>query len=79
MTQEKKKQDDAPQLPLAELMKIRRDKVTELADKNILVLPLSGGGLDLKTTDVNRLLEMYGLQRAAEANPGNPPPEDPQQ
>jgi len=40
-------------------------KVAEaLKGKNILLLPLTGGGMDLKTTDINRLLETYGLQKA---------------
>ena len=34
-----------------------------LQGKPILLLPISGGSLDVKTTDINRLLEMYGLQR----------------
>jgi len=33
-----------------------------LAGKPILVLPLAGSGLDLKTTNVNRLLEAYGVR-----------------
>lgn len=38
-------------------------KVAEaLAGKPILVLPLSGSGMDLKTTDVNKLLETYGIR-----------------
>jgi regulator of protease activity HflC (stomatin/prohibitin superfamily) len=39
-------------LQLAEAMK----------GKRIMLLPISGGGLDLRTTDVNRLLEVYGLR-----------------
>ena len=42
-----------------------------LAGKKILLLPLSGSGLDLKTTDVNRLLETYGL-RAMSQDGGRP-------
>jgi regulator of protease activity HflC (stomatin/prohibitin superfamily) len=39
-------------------------KVAEaLQGKPILLLPVSGGSLDVKTTDVNRLLELYGIQR----------------
>ncbi|MFC1850121.1 SPFH domain-containing protein [candidate division CSSED10-310 bacterium] len=50
-------------------------KVAEaLKDKNILLLPLAGGGLDLKTTDVNRLLEVYGLQKAKETKAATPLP-----
>ena len=38
-----------------------------LTGKPIYLLPFSdgGGGIDLKTTDVNGLLEMYGVQKAA--------------
>jgi regulator of protease activity HflC (stomatin/prohibitin superfamily) len=42
-----------------------------LQGKRILLLPLSGSGLDLKTTDMNRLLELYGARKLAE-----PPPEE---
>ncbi|MFN8643838.1 MAG: hypothetical protein U0802_20075 [Candidatus Binatia bacterium] len=36
-------------------------KVAEaLAGKRILLLPLAGGGLDLKTTNINQLLEQFG-------------------
>jgi regulator of protease activity HflC (stomatin/prohibitin superfamily) len=38
-------------------------KIAEaLEGKKILLLPLSGAGMDLNTTDVNRLLETYGLR-----------------
>src|SRR5258705_6996487 len=37
-----------------------------LAGKRILLLPVgSGGGFDIKTTNVNRLLEAYGAQKLA--------------
>jgi len=36
-------------------------KIAEaLEGKKILLLPVSGGGIDLKTTNINRLLETYG-------------------
>jgi hypothetical protein len=39
-------------------------KIAEaLQGKPILLLPISGGSLDVKTTDINRLLEIYGLQK----------------
>ena len=39
-------------------------KIAEaLTGKRILLLPVSGGGLDIKTTNVNRLLEAYGAQK----------------
>src|SRR5262249_14216820 len=38
-----------------------------LAGKRIVLLPTSGvGGLDLKTTNVNKLLESYGAQKLAD-------------
>jgi regulator of protease activity HflC (stomatin/prohibitin superfamily) len=33
-----------------------------LEGKKIILLPLAGGGMDIKTTDINRLLETYGLR-----------------
>ncbi len=33
-----------------------------LEGKKIIILPLAGGGMDIKTTDINRLLETYGLK-----------------
>lgn len=39
-------------------------KIAEaLQGKPILLLPISSGSLDVKSTDINRLLETYGLQR----------------
>jgi hypothetical protein len=37
-----------------------------LQGKRIMLLPVSGNGMDLKTTNVNRLLETFGVQRMAE-------------
>lgn len=39
-----------------------------LQNKPILVLPVSAGGLDLRTTDINRLLELYGLKGISKEN-----------
>ena len=33
-----------------------------LEGKKIVLLPLAGGGMDIKTTNMNRILETYGLQ-----------------
>ncbi len=33
-----------------------------LEGKKIVLLPLAGGGMDIKTTNINRILETYGLQ-----------------
>jgi regulator of protease activity HflC (stomatin/prohibitin superfamily) len=37
-----------------------------LEGKRIILLPVSGNGMDLKTTNVNRLLETFGAQKMAE-------------
>jgi regulator of protease activity HflC (stomatin/prohibitin superfamily) len=39
-----------------------------LKGKRILLIPISGGGMDIKTTDINRLLEFYGAQRLTESS-----------
>lgn len=33
-----------------------------LQDKKILLLPVSKGGMNLKTTDVNRLIKIMGIK-----------------
>jgi regulator of protease activity HflC (stomatin/prohibitin superfamily) len=46
-------------------------KIAEaLEGKKLLLLPLSGSGMDIKTTNINRLLETYGLQSLAQAKDG---------
>jgi hypothetical protein len=40
-----------------------------LAGKRIVLMPIAGGGIDLKTTDVNRLLELYGARAIAQKTP----------
>jgi len=48
-------------------------KIAEaLEGKKIILLPQSGSGLDLKTTDINRLLETYGLRALATDSHPNP-------
>jgi len=37
-----------------------------LQGKRIVLLPTGGGGLDVRSTDVNALLELYGIQRLIE-------------
>lgn len=36
-----------------------------LEGKRILLLPVSGGGMDIKTTNINQLLETYGIRSLA--------------
>jgi hypothetical protein len=54
---------------LAELRQ-RLECSRALAGKRILLLPLAGGGIDLRTTNVNQLLELYGARRLAEGDAG---------
>ncbi len=45
-------------------------KIAEaLQDKRIVLMPLASGGLDVRTTDVNGLLQLYGLQSLGAATP----------
>jgi len=37
-----------------------------LQDKKIILLPVSEGGMNLKTTDMNRLIEMMGIKSLAQ-------------
>ena len=41
--------------------------VEALEGKKILLLPLSGGGLDVRSTDINKLLELYGVKKLVPA------------
>ena len=38
-------------------------KIAEaLTGKKIILLPLTSGGMDIKTTNINKILETYGVQ-----------------
>jgi len=37
-----------------------------LKGKRIMLLPMGGGGLDVRSTDINSLLQLYGIQRVAQ-------------
>lgn len=42
-------------------------KIAEaLAGKKIVLLPLAGGGMDIKTTNINKILETYGVRTLAQ-------------
>jgi regulator of protease activity HflC (stomatin/prohibitin superfamily) len=41
-----------------------------LTGKKIVLLPLSGAGMDIKTTNINRILETYGLQQLTQPTDG---------
>jgi regulator of protease activity HflC (stomatin/prohibitin superfamily) len=46
-------------------------KIAEaLEGKKLLLLPFSGSGMDIKTTNINRILETYGLQSLAQTKDG---------
>jgi len=47
---------------------VRMSIAEALMDKRILLLPIGGGGLDVRSTDINALLQLYGLQEVARPN-----------
>ena len=42
--------------------------------KRIMLLPVSGGGMNLKTTDMNRLIETLGIRSLSGGNDRGEPP-----
>jgi hypothetical protein len=43
-------------------------KIAEaLEGKRILLLPLSGSGMDIKTTNINQLLQTYGIRSLSQS------------
>ena len=48
-----------------------------LQGKKIYLLPVSEGGINLKTTDINDLLKVYGLKGIAQKSAVKPPPPAP--
>ena len=41
-------------------------KIAEaLRGKRIVMLPMGGGGLDVRATDINSLLELYGIKKVS--------------
>ena len=48
----------------SEVIKLRIAEA--LADKKIVMVPMGGGGLDVRTMDINQLLGMYGAKALAE-------------
>jgi len=63
-----KKLNEALSGPGGEVM-VKLQLAEAMKGKRILLLPISGGGLDLRTTDVNRLLEVYGLKSLQSQQP----------
>ena len=44
-----------------------------LADKRIVMMPIGGAGIDLRTTDINDMLKLYGLKSLAQTPPKTAP------
>ena len=43
-------------------------KIAEaLEGKRIVLLPLSGSGMDIKTTNINQLLQTYGIRSLSQS------------
>ena len=51
-----------------------------LADKRIIMMPIGGAGIDLRTTDINDMLKLYGLKSLTQqtAQPAPTPQKKPQ-
>jgi len=49
-----------------------------LQGKQIMLLPISGGGMNLKTTDINSLIQMMGVKSLGEKKVAVPQPVEPQ-
>jgi regulator of protease activity HflC (stomatin/prohibitin superfamily) len=48
---------------------VKLDIAEALMNKRIIMLPMGGGGLDVRSTDINGLLELYGVRQLT--NPNN--------
>lgn len=46
---------------------IKLEIADALMNKRIIMLPMGGGGLDVRSTDINALLELYGVRSLAQA------------
>jgi len=49
-----------------------------LQNKKILLLPISGGGMNLKTTDINKLIDVMGLKALSDKKPVQEVPKEPE-
>ena len=45
---------------------VKLEVATALKGKRIIMFPMGGGGLDVRNTDVNALLQLFGVQKLAE-------------
>ena len=45
---------------------VKLEVATALKGKRIVMFPMGGGGLDVRNTDVNALLQLFGVQKLAE-------------
>jgi regulator of protease activity HflC (stomatin/prohibitin superfamily) len=43
--------------------------------KRIMLIPIGGGGLDVRSTDINALLQLYGIQKVAQPQSTPPRPQ----
>lgn len=60
---------------------VKLDIAKALQGKKIVLLPIGGGGLDVRSTDINSLLELYGIQKIIQHDTGPiaaPQPSPPQ-
>lgn len=53
---------------------VKLDIARALAGKKIVLLPIGAGGIDVRSTDINGLLDLYGLQRLARPPEAAPAP-----
>jgi regulator of protease activity HflC (stomatin/prohibitin superfamily) len=53
---------------------VKLDIAKALQGKKIVLLPIGGGGLDVRSTDVNSLLELYGIQKIIQKDTAPAPP-----
>jgi len=51
---------------------VKLDIANALKNKKIVLLPIGGGGLDVRSTDVNALLQLYGIQKLTQPTPKEP-------
>ena len=51
---------------------VKLEIAESLMNKRIIMLPMGGGGLDVRSTDVNALLDLYGIQQLIEKSKAKP-------
>lgn len=53
---------------------VKMEIADALMNKRIIMVPIGGGGLDVRTTDINALLELYGLRSLTQPKAAPTPP-----